>query len=105
MQHFTKINDFLHYSEVSPGSSGERTIYGKKESGLEYVYSDRLVQWDYDKHNQAWDKVKAPKHTYEFYQEYLCEYYNEQILLKHIIIGVNIHTGYDYKIFGFIRKG
>jgi hypothetical protein len=35
---------------------GERDSAGRGHAHLTYVYSDRLRQWDYDKHESAWEK-------------------------------------------------
>lgn len=97
------INDFLHYSQV-PVGSGERTIYGSKKDDLEYVYSDRLWQWDYDKAQLAHKSNAEKPHTSEYYEKFLSLYYDCPIKLHHIIIGVNQSNGYQYMVYGFKRK-
>jgi len=100
------LDDFLHYSQVPPGTSGEKTIYGKEKKNLEYVYDDRLREWDYAAHEKAREKANKTRtpHTSEWYKKYLSSYYKEPIELCHILIGVNVSNGYDYKVFGFRRK-
>jgi hypothetical protein len=95
------IKDFLHYSEVPPGTSGERTIYGQKEDGLFYDYDDRLWQWDSKAHDKAVKENTQELHTSEWYEEYLTLYYGKKIELRHILIGVNVSSGFCYKVFGY----
>lgn len=101
------IHDNPHYSDPD-FQNKEQTIFGKKEKGLHYVYSDRLYQWDYEKHEFATKiadkKGKEKFHTCTYYEIYLSEYYGKPIEIKHIIAGVNRATGYSYLVFGYIEK-
>ncbi len=51
----------------------EQTVFGKPaktrygHKGLEYVYSDRLVQWDGDKSDKAWDIAKNGTAPYRLF--------------------------------------
>lgn len=99
------ININPHYSDPD-FQNKEQTIFGEKEKNLHYVYSDRLHQWDYKKHELAKriaDK-KGKFRTCTYYEIYLSEYYNKSIEIKHIIAGVNRASGYPYLVFGYIEK-
>jgi hypothetical protein len=102
------INDFLHYRSVPAGTSGERTIYGDKEDDLFYAYDDRLYQWDYEKAKSSREEVlrdkKIKPHTCAFYEKWLSLYYSKPIDLRHILIGVNVSSGFQYMVFGFLEK-
>lgn len=100
-----KINDFLHYTEVPAGCSGERTVYGDKHREAEYYYSDRLMEWDYQHYNNCVDKVKAEKHTSEWYEEFLSLYFKKKVKLAHMKIGVDVGTGHQYNLYGITQKG
>lgn len=71
--------------------------------GLSYVYSDRLIQWDWKAHDNAWEYAseKYPKKTANFYEKYLSIYFKKEIELIHIVSGVNRSNGYSYQIFGY----
>lgn len=99
-----EVKDFLHYSEVPPCTSGERTVYGKKEKGLDYVYSDRLIEWNRERAEKAVTENTQDKHTVEYYEEYLSIYYEKQIKLVHMLIGVNISNGWCYHVYGYKER-
>lgn len=110
------INDDPHYTDVrfhnpDPNSLGyvERTIFGrprKNRRELTYNYSDRLQQWNYDAHKRAWEAAlkKAERKTAAFYEVYLSEYHEKNIILEHIIGGINQASAYSYLVFGFTEK-
>lgn len=99
------INDFLHYSQVPPGQgSGERDVFGAPMDGMEYVYSDRLMEWDLQKYNKSVDAVTAEDHTSEWYEEFLSLYFEKPVELVHMRIGVNVSSGYQYNVYGFRYK-
>lgn len=76
-------------------------------SGSHYVYDDRLRYGDYSKHEQVWDSLKAEGFTYrtaEFVQEYIRRMMNKpDLMLVHILAGVNLSTGYSYHAYGYIE--
>lgn len=92
---------YIHYS--NPYWDKEHTIFGAKELGLEYQYSDRLEQFDYDKAKKARIDAskKHPKFNAAYVQEYLTQYYGKPIILRHVIGGVNRSNGYNYYVYGF----
>jgi len=84
----------------------------KKEDKYEHcVYSDRLLQWDYEKHNklcknhfdnegQYWDN-----RSIENIEAFLRDYYDKQDLeLIGKMEGCNVSNGYPYWIFMFNCK-
>ena len=100
-----KLNDMPHYTDDYYRK--ERTIWGKKEKGLFYNYSDRLQQWNYEKHKAATetaDKTGATRHTAEWYQNYLTVYEGQEVELKHILAGHDLSSGYPYQVFGYKFK-
>ena len=102
----TPLTNFSpHYS--NPAFNKEQTIYGQAEEGLNYDYSDRLVQWDYDKAKEsqeyAYEQVKTESRvpTVRWVQVYLSKYHDADIEIVHIIAGVNKGNGYPYQVFGY----
>lgn len=79
--------------------------YNKNKSKT--VYSDRLLQWDYDKYNkcslEVWDSVaqifynREPKDIEKFLNLYL----NIEIKLTAIEEGCNVSNGYPYWVFHY----
>jgi len=98
-----KIHDCPHYTE--PRFKEAQTIFGKREKGLHYVYSDRLYQWDWDKHKQAIVDANLDgslsEHTAKWYRKYLSSYFDKEILLPHIMAGFNLSNGHSYCVFGY----
>lgn len=98
----TKLNDLPHYTDTYYREP--RTIFGNKEKGLQYDYSDRLEEWDYSKAQKAREKVNQDgitPHTAEWYERYLQYYFDCKIELKHILAGHKLSNGYSYQIFGY----
>lgn len=108
-----------HYTEVA--FKEPKSIFGEHEEGLDYVYSDRMDQWDAEKADKAWEKtrefVKSKRKgdddsvvsyyeasTAEAHEYYLTEYFGKEIELLHIQACVNMATGYPYLIYGFKEK-
>lgn len=92
---------------------GEFTIYGKKEDGLQYEYSDRLHEWDREKSARCWASAKEKfpfspppynEPSVEMIQEYLSLYIGRPLKVAHIVSGVNGSNGYPYQVFGY-REG
>jgi len=75
---------------------------------LESVYSDRLLQWDYDKYNKCHKEVFGNEAQIFFdnnekdIEKFLQLYFNRSKLeLKLIMNGANISNGFPYWIFFF----
>jgi len=97
-----RLHDQPHYTE--PEFREAQTIFGKREDGLSYVYSDRLQQWDYEKARAAAEHADAEgctRHTAKWYRIYLAEYFGKQIELPHIMAGHNLANGFPYQVFGY----
>lgn len=82
----------------------ERTIFGAKENGLFYNYSDRLDGWDYEKArrgNEYAALVATPK-TARFYAAMLSYFHDgAEVELRHIIAGCNRSNGFPYLVYGY----
>jgi hypothetical protein len=69
------------------------------------VYSDRLMQWDYDKFNKCCMKVWNNEGQYfdnrkpNDIENFLSKYYDKEIKLTAIMEGCNVSNGYPYWIF------
>jgi len=101
----TPLNVFPHYSDKRFKTAQD--IFGKETSDLNYEYSDRLVQRDYDLSRLAMeiaDNSKHPKYSANYYEVYLTEYFGEPVEVKNIKAGVNLSNGYPYLVFGFKLK-
>jgi len=46
---------YVHYSDDYWNKA--RTVWGVEEKNLNYDYSDRLYQWDYDKAEKSFDEA------------------------------------------------
>jgi len=82
----------------------EQTVFGREAKGLHYDYSDRIVQWDGDKADAAFEAAKASgkvQRSAEFYDVYLSEYFGKPTRVEHVIAGVNRSNGYPYHVFGY----
>lgn len=81
-----------------------RTIWGKEVKDIFYNYSDRLFQWDYAKHEEAFKTAKEEignTNTARFFQKYLSLYHDKPVQLNHILAGFNLSTGYPYRVYGY----
>ena len=94
--------------EKYPYSYSPYVIQKRSDTYKDCVYSDRLLQWSYNKHNelckkhfgnegQLWDGREFDK-----IQEFLREYLDKPNLeLVGIMKGCNVSSGYPYWIFMF----
>ena len=84
-------------------------VVSKKADEYQYaVYSDRLLQWDWDKHNRLCKKHFGNEGQYwdnrseEKIEAFLRDYYeNPELQLVGIMTGCNVSNGYPYWIFMF----
>jgi len=98
----SELHYYPHYTDHYYKEA--RTIFGEKEDGLSYDYSDRLQQWDFKKSQRAWEFAKDSSETpcsADFYQKYLSAYYDRKIILVHVMAGCNLASGYPYQVFGY----
>lgn len=101
----TLIRTSMHYTD--PQARKEAiTVWGGKEDGLNYVYSDRLSQWDIKKWQMAMSVAdrKATQRTAEFYEVALSYFYDKPVSIGHILLGCNWANGFDYLVFGYKDK-
>lgn len=80
----------------------------KKDDYQHSVYSDRLRQWDWDKHNELCKKHFGNEGQYwdgrsdEKIEAFLRDYYGkEELQLVGIMTGCNASNGYPYWVFMF----
>ncbi len=99
------IRTSMHYTDPQ-ARKGAVTVWGEKEEGLHYVYSDRLSQWDSKKWDMAMSTAdrKSTQRTPEFYEIALSWFFDKEVQIGHIMLGCNLATGYDYLIFGYKDK-
>ncbi len=98
------INPDPHYSDPNFSRGQTEDVFGTQESGLDYVYSDRMYEWDYDKAKKAAQKASEKVNNWKtprWHQEFLSTYYDKTIQLRHMIVGVNVSNGYSYRAYGF----
>ena len=83
-----------------------RTIWGQKQTGLQYEYSDRLWEWDYAKAEKASNIAKEnyPVLCANQIEVYLSEYFGKPVEIVHIMAGHNLGNGYPYQVFGYREK-
>ena len=72
-----------------------------------FVYSDRMMSWDWDKFHESMKQVWE-KHGHYFdgddpkdVEKFLSLYNGKQVKLTAILKGCNISNGYPYFIFGY----
>ena len=74
-----------------------------KESNT--VYSDRLIQWDYEKYNECCKSIWNNEGQYfnnrepEDIEKFLNLYFNKKVKLTAIMRGCNVSNDYPYWIF------
>ena len=106
------LHDDPHYTDKR--FDKEQTIFGKPieegsfgHQGLDYVYSDRIWQWDYNKAKRASqhanDTTGKTGHnkSCRWYEIYLSYFFDKPVVIEHIIAGVNRSNGYSYCVFGY----
>lgn len=80
-----------------------QTIWGEESKDLDYAHSDCILQWDYNKAQEAQEVAtqKAKPKTARWYQEYLAAYFDKPVELRHILAGVDPGNGLSYRIYGY----
>ena len=96
---------YIHYSNSYWNTA--RTLWGAKEKGILYEYSDLIWQWDHNKAEQS-SKTATEKlgqgFTPEWIQLFLTLYHEKPIELRHVMGGVNLSNGYNYYVYGYRIK-
>lgn len=99
---------FPHYT--SPLWNTPQTVFGAATGGLEYVDSDRLVQWDPDGHRRARKAAETAvegengggkRRTAAYWEAYLTSYYGRPVVLAHALAGVDMASGHPIYSLGF----
>lgn len=114
-----------HYTEERYKHA--QTIYGRRLKTLGYDYSDRFLQWDHKKWEEA-QKNAEGQTTFEVgsvhWYEYILSYFfhedkirfdvsakdwSEYILvlpieIKHVLAGYNVSDGFPYHVFGYRKR-
>ena len=89
---------------LEPGFKTERQFSAEMVKDASCDYSDRLRQWNGEKCDEAFQRVKAkgvPEKTPAFFEAYLQELMEDPDLqLVHIVAGVNVGNGYPYRVYG-----
>jgi hypothetical protein len=88
---------------LKPGEA--YVIFGCEKEGLNWVYSDRIWEWDRikaEKANEAAKASEAKLNTPRYYQEFLRAFYDKPSLeLICIMGGYNAATLYTFYCYGF----
>lgn len=94
---------YPHYSDERWRTA--QLIYGRECSTTECNYSDRLYQWDsaaYDRATAALrDHAGLRPRTARYIEAWLSAYHGRPVLLRYIMGGVNLATGYEYYVYGY----
>jgi hypothetical protein len=98
--------------ESHPYNYDEYVIWQKdyKKASANVVYSDRLLQWDYDKFNECCMKVWGNEGQYfsnresDDIEKFLSLYFGKNINLTAITQGCNVSNGYPYWVFFYENK-
>lgn len=95
-----------HYSDPRYQGGKTRDLFGARRDGLNYVYSDRLAQWDYRKDQKSWEiaSKECPRDTVVHRERYLSEYFGKPCTIEHVVVGVNASNGYPYAVYGYTLK-
>jgi hypothetical protein len=89
-----------------------QTVFGRKakHKGGGYDYSDRYLQWDYDKWRvgekiaQAQTKGDDPDFdvcSVRYYEVILSHFHGKPTIIYHVLAGFNVSDGYSYNVFGY----
>lgn len=119
---------FAHYTNNN--YKHPQTSFGRAENGLGYDYDDRYPQWNHELwqegHRLANEYTKLPKCNWEHnsvaYYEFVLSHFHEcirmkvnptdmktvtletDIVISHVMTGVNHSNGGDYRVFGYTKK-
>lgn len=96
---------------LASGYKLKRDNYGYDKvvcKGIEYNYSDRIWQWDWEKARQAQEQTRElyeRNDSGEAIEHFLRLYFDDNELeLVHIMSGVNRSSGYDYQVYGYVKS-
>lgn len=93
------IQTYLNYNDAD---TSERDVFGSAKKGLFYNYSDRLYGELWKEGVDLAVKEGIKGNTARFYERILNHFHQTVTVdLQHIILGVNLSTGYSYLVFGY----
>jgi hypothetical protein len=72
--------------------------------GIEYNYSDRIWQWDWNKADGLYKSIDSTldRRSPAFLQEFLRQYFDKpELELVHVMAGFNVSNGYPYQVYGY----
>lgn len=89
-----------------------QTVFGRKANHKSggYDYSDRYLQWDYDKWRAGEKLAQTEANTdacnwdicsVSYYESILSHFHGKPTILHHVLTGHNPSDGYSYYVFGF----
>ena len=97
-----QILAYPHYSDDRWRTA--QLIYGRECKTVECNYSDRLWQWDWAAAERASEVCKAAgmtPRTARWTEAWLSAYHGKPVLLRYIMGGSNLATGYGYYVYGY----
>lgn len=89
---------YVHYSNDYWNTA--RLVYGKEQKCTNGAYSDRLWQWDSKAAERAGQNVKDMR-TPRQHEQWLSAYHDKPVVLRYIMAGCNLATGYTYFFYGY----
>ncbi len=97
------LNLYAGWSDRRFSDGKTVTVFGAEEKGLNYVYGDRLYEWDSDLYKRSANETsqKAKSNTARWFQEMLSVYQGKPCEVRHIFIGVNSATLASYWCVGY----
>ncbi len=78
-----------------------RLVYGKEQRCQEVNYSNRFWQWDWDAADKAGKACKEMEDTPARAEKWLSVYHGKPVMLRYIMAGCNVATGYAYYVYGY----
>lgn len=99
----------INYTDNRFKPGAEYVIFGVKREKLEWIYSDRIWEWDRtraEKANEVAQASGARIGSPRYYQEFLRAFYDKPNLeLVCIMGGYNAYTMYAFYVYGFRTEG
>jgi len=101
-QGYTTPLPYPHYTDHYWNTA--RLIWGREVKTAECNYSDRLWQWDSQMAERASYVCKLaslPNNTARWVEVYLTFYHDRPVILRYIMAGCNLSSGYAYYVYGY----
>jgi hypothetical protein len=93
---------YPHYSDDRWRTA--QLIYGRECRTTEGNYSDRMWEWDHKAAERASVACKAAVldlRTARGVEAWLAAYHQRPVVLRYIMAGCNLATGYEYYFYGY----